>query len=185
MRSRPWPRCHSRCRRRCHRRCRRRCCRRWRRCGCPRRRCWCWCSSRRRRCRRGTRRYLVVARDVSRRCRSAEVLGKEPSARVPLYARYPVLVCVVREVTDDHLELQVRIVLIQAYLVVLCRTVVGKEHRAPFDVEYTIRRAARYRGEDTAVSTGEARTAAQTEIGSLILPHRKDCEVIRPLIRWG
>ena len=112
-------------------------------------------------------------------------MGKEPSSRVPLYARYPVLGCVVREVTDDHLELQVRIVLIQAYLVVLCRTVVGKEHRAPFNVEYAVRRGARYRGEDTAVSTGEAGTAAQTEIRSLILPHRKDCEVIRPLIRWG
>ena len=109
---------------------------------------------------------------------------KNPAPEFPWYARYPVLGCVVRQVTDDHLELQVRIVLIQAYLIVLCRSVVGKEHRAPFDVEYTVRRGARYRGEDTAVSTGEARAAAQTEIGALILPHRKDCEVIRPDVGW-
>ena len=111
---------------------------------------------------RGTRRYLVVARDVSRRCRSAEVLGKEPGSRVALYARHPVLGCVVREVTDDHLELQVRIVLIQPDLEVLPRCVVGKKHRAPFDVEDAIRRNARDRGENTAVSTRETRAAAQT-----------------------
>ena len=63
---------------------------------------------------------------------------------------------------------------------ILRRIVVGKQHRAPFDVEDTIRSAARDRREDTAVSTRETRAAAQTEIGSLILPHGEDGEVIRP-----
>ena len=84
------------------------------------------------------------------------------------------------ERADDYLELQVGIVLIQTSLKILRRRVVGKQHGAPFDVEDTVRRCARDRGEHTAVSTGEACAAAQTEIGAHILPHREDGEVIRP-----
>ena len=62
---------------------------------------------------------------------------------------------------------------------ILRRIVVVEEHRAPFNVEDTVRRATRDRGEDTAVSTGEASAAAQAEIGALVLPHTEDGEVIR------
>ena len=109
-------------------------------------------------------------------------MGKEPSSRVPLYARYPVLGCGVREVTDDHLELQVLIVLIQAYLVVLCATLSAR-HRAHSMLNIRLGAVP-----DTEVKTPgfhrEARTAAQTGIGSLIL-HTEDCEVIRRQLSGG
>ena len=62
---------------------------------------------------------------------------------------------------DDYLELQVGIAFIQAYLKIRGRIVIVKIHRAPFDIEDSIGRAARYRGKDTAVSTRETGTAAQ------------------------
>ena len=89
------------------------------------------------------------------------------------------------ERADDDLELQVGIVLIQANLVILRRIVVVEQHRAPFNVEDTVRRAARDRGEDTAVSTGEAGAAAQAEIGALVLPNTEDGEVIQALTLGG
>ena len=85
---------------------------------------------------------------------------------------------------DDHLELQIGIVLIQTNLIIRSRIVIVKIHRAPFDVEDSIGRAARYRGKDTATA-GEVCAAAQTDIGALILPHREDGEVKWPHVgRW-
>lgn len=81
---------------------------------------------------------------------------------------------------DDHLELQVRIVLKQTRFKVRRRSVIGKIHSAPFNIEDTVRRCAGDRRKHTTVSTGEARAAAQAEIGAQVLPHREDCEVIRP-----
>lgn len=87
--------------------------------------------------------------------------------------------------TDDYVEAQVvrRRTFIQAHLKILRRVVVIKQHRAPFNIEDTVRRTARNRGEDTAVSTGETRAAAQAKIRSHILPYAEDGEVIRALIR--
>src|SRR5262249_21671698 len=133
---------------------------------------------------RCTRRYLVGSRGVRRRLGRAEVLREEPSTRGALHARRPVLPrgWKVVQRTHGHHELEIPMVLIQAHLVVVRRIVVGKQHRSPFDVEDTVRRAPGHRSKDTAVSTREARAATQTEIGALILPNAKDGEVIRPLV---
>ena len=74
----------------------------------------------------------------------AEVLGEK--ARRPLYTAHPQVIqakCVPYSPVD-HIKPLVRIVLIQAYLVVLRRVVVSKQHRAPFNVEDTVRRTARH-----------------------------------------
>src|SRR4029077_14537817 len=62
------------------------------------------------------------------------------------------------------------------------RTVVGEQHRAPFDVKDAVRRCARYRGEDTACSTTETGAASQTNVRAHVLPHRENGVVIRPNI---
>jgi hypothetical protein len=43
---------------------------------------------------------------------------------------------------DDYLELQVRIVLVQACFKIRRRRCIGKIHGAPFNIEDTVRRAA-------------------------------------------
>jgi hypothetical protein len=85
--------------------------------------------------------------------------------------------------TDDHLELQVGIVFVQPDLVVRGRIIIVKVHRAPFDVEDSIGRTARNRGEDTAVSARETCATRQT-IRTLVLPHREDGEIERPDVGW-
>src|SRR6059058_4721190 len=82
------------------------------------------------------------------------------------------------EITDDDLEGLKRIVLIQAHLKILRRRVISKKHSAPFDVKDTIRRAARDRGEHTAVSAWETRAAAETKICAHVLPQSEDGVVV-------
>lgn len=83
-------------------------------------------------------------------------------------------------ITDDHIETQVRIgILIEARFKIRRRRGIGKIHSAPFDIEDPVRRTACDRREDTAGSAGET-SAARLCIGLQVLPHREDGIIIRP-----
>lgn len=69
-------------------------------------------------------------------------------------------------ITDDHIEAQVRIgILIQACFKIRRRRRIGKIHGAPFNIEDPVRRIACDRREDTAGSAGET-SAARLCIGA-------------------
>ena len=72
----------------------------------------------------------------------AEVLSEEPDTRVALDAGDIVVIAAHLSVADNHLELQVRIVLIQTRFEIRRRRCIGKIHSAPFNIEDTVRRTA-------------------------------------------
>jgi hypothetical protein len=85
----------------------------------------------------------IAARNILHRSGiRAEILCK--AAVSALDARHVVVIGARIECADDYLEPSVGIVLIQAHFKVLCRRVVGKQHGAPFDVEYAVRCAPGY-----------------------------------------
>ena len=118
-------------------------------------------------------------RRCCRRVSIAEVLSEEPSTRVALDAGDIAVIAAHLSVADNHLELQVRIVLIQTRFEIRRRRRICKIHGAPFNIEDTVRRTARYRCKHTAGSTRESR-AARLYIGLQVLPHWEHAEIIRP-----
>ena len=80
-----------------------------------------------------------------------------------------------RDVAVDHVE--ARLSFIQPQLVIGRLVDIGEVHRAPFDVEDTIRRSAGYRGEDTACPTRET-GAAGVYIRALVVPIGEDRVVV-------
>lgn len=71
----------------------------------------------------------------------AEVLYK--ASVLTLYARYIVVISSGRvDRTVNYVKAQSRIILIEAHLKILHCVIVGKKHRAPFNVKDAIRRNA-------------------------------------------
>ena len=81
---------------------------------------------------------------IACRDQSTSHLKDEDGARVALDTGDIVMVAAWLNSADDHLKLQVRIVLIQARFKVRRSSVIGKIDCAPFNVEYAVRRAPRY-----------------------------------------
>jgi hypothetical protein len=77
----------------------------------------------------------------------------------------------------DHVEAELPFV--QPHFVVGLLGGVGEIHRAPFDVEDTIGRSARYRGVDAAGATRVRRAANPAQIiSALVIPIRHDRVVV-------
>ena len=89
---------------------------------------------------------MVSARDVLRRStsrRQAEILGEEAATAVALHASYHLhVVADGVHVAVDDLELQARIVLIQARLEIHCVCIVNIQHGMPFDAKDAVGRCA-------------------------------------------
>ena len=84
---------------------------------------------------------------------------------------------------EDKINPIIGIVLIQSSLKIRGLTVIVEIYGAPFNVEDAVRRSTRDRGEHAA-SAGEVRAAAQTYIGAIIAPDRKDRVVKGPDVGW-
>jgi hypothetical protein len=80
-----------------------------------------------------------------------------------------------RHRTPDHIKAILS--LIQPQFVVSRRGRSSEINSAPFDIEDSVRRGARHRGEDTAGATRESRAAA-LRIGALVIPVREDRVVV-------
>ena len=145
------------------------CCRScWRRCWCKRS-CSCW---RRRWC--STWQYRVALRaDGCTPNAVAEILSKD--GVVLLHSRCGAGVALLHR-TVDHIEAALPFV--QPQLKVGRLGAVAQICCAPFNVEDTIWRTARYRGEDTAGTTRETR-AASLRIGLQVVPIGHDGIIVR------
>src|SRR4029453_2710675 len=76
----------------------------------------------------------------------------------------------------DHIEAALR--LVQPQLVISCLVHIVEVHRAPLDIEDSIRRTPRYRGEDTAGAPWDP-SAASLRISPLVIPVREDRVIVR------